>query len=273
MLGITMLLRDLLERLESIAPLGHAEDWDNVGLLLEPPPGCEGLDVRRALLTIDLGEDVLAEASEHGAHMVISYHPPVFSGLKRLTRASAGERVVADALRAGIAVYSPHTALDAAPGGVNDWLAEALGASSAEPIEPAKDGTPGYGMGRRFALSAPATLEALVPRIKQHLGLDHVRVAASEPHARGGPIGTAAVCAGAGGSIFAPLWGPELFLTGEMRHHDVRAKVAAGASVVLCDHTNTERGYLPTLARRLAELCPDVTFSVSSRDRDPLVVS
>jgi dinuclear metal center YbgI/SA1388 family protein len=268
-----MLLRDLLERLESIAPLGHAEDWDNVGLLLEPPPGRDSLDVRRVLLTIDLGEDVLAEASEHGAHMVISYHPPLFSGVKRLTRATAGERLVADALRAGIAVYSPHTALDAAPGGVNDWLAEALGASGAEPIVPAQDGTPGYGMGRRFALSEPATLEALLPRIKRHLGLEHVRVAASERHAAGHPVSTAAVCAGAGGSIFAPLAGPDLFLTGEMRHHDVRAKVAAGASVVLCDHTNTERGYLPTLARRLAALCEDVGFSLSTRDRDPLVVS
>jgi putative NIF3 family GTP cyclohydrolase 1 type 2 len=80
------------------------------------------------------------------------------------------------------------------------------------------------------------------------------------------------VCAGAGGSLFAPLFGPDLFLTGEMRHHDVRAKVEAGASVILCDHTNTERGYLPALARRVGALCPDVVVAISSEDRDPLVV-
>ena len=53
---------------------------------------------------------------------------------------------------------------------------------------------------------------------------------------------------------------------------DVRSKVAAGASVILCDHTNTERGYLPLLARRIAERIPSVDVTVSSRDRDPLAV-
>lgn len=267
-----MLLSHVLERLESIAPLGHAEDWDNVGLLLEPPPGRDGHEIRRVLATIDFGEDVLAEARGQAADLVVSYHPPIFSGMKRLTRRTADERLVMDALGAGIAVYSPHTALDAAPSGVNDWLGEALGAAASEPIVAAKDGAPGYGMGRRFALRAPAPLDELVERVKAHLGLAHVRVAASERHAAGDRLHTAAVCAGAGGSLFAPLFGPDLFLTGEMRHHDVRAKVAAGASVILCDHTNTERGYLPTLARRIAELCPGVDVRVSERDRDPLVV-
>jgi len=267
-----MLLCHLIERLESIAPLGHAEEWDNVGLLLEPAPGRDGHEIRKLLLTIDLGEDVLAEASEQGVDLIVAYHPPIFSGLKRLGRQVAGERVVMDALGAGIAVYSPHTALDAAPGGVNDWLAEALGAKSSEPIVPARDGTPGYGMGRRMSLAEPASLDEIVRRIKAHLGLGHLRVAAAQRHASGAPIATAAVCAGAGGSLFAPLFGPDLFLTGEMRHHDVRAKVEAGASVILCDHTNTERGYLPTLARRVGALCPDVAVVISSRDRDPLVV-
>lgn len=267
-----MLLSHLIERLEGIAPLGHAEDWDNVGLLLEPPPGRDRHDVRRVLLTVDLGEDVLEEAVAQAAGLIVAYHPPIFAGVKRLTRGSETERVAMDALRAGVAVYSPHTALDAAPGGVNDWLAEILGAEASEPIVPARDRTPGYGMGRRFALGEPAPLDAIVERVKHRLGLPHVRVAATEAHARGKLVTTAAVCAGAGGAIFAPLSGPELFLTGEMRHHDVRAKLSAGASVILCDHTNTERGYLPRLAGRLRELAPDLDFVLSARDRDPLVI-
>lgn len=267
-----MLLAHLVERLESIAPLAHAEDWDNVGLLLEPAPGRDRHEVRRVLLTIDLGEDVLAEASEQGADLVVAYHPPIFAKLGRLTRRSAEERVVMDALRAGIAVYSPHTALDAAPDGVNDWLASALGAKHSAPIEPSRLDVPGYGMGRRLALAQPATLDQLVVGIKRHLGLEHVRVAACERHSAGEPIHTAAVCAGAGGALFAKVSGVDLYLTGEMRHHDVRAKVGAGASVVLCDHTNTERGYLPRFAQRISALCEGVAVELSRADRDPLAV-
>lgn len=262
-------LSQILPVLEHLAPLRHAETWDNVGLLIEPRR--DDHPVSRVLLTIDLGEDVLDEAAERGAELIVAYHPPIFSGLKRLTRSGAGERVVIDALRAGIAVYSPHTALDAAPGGVNDWLADALGPGQRAPLAPsADDGA--YGMGRQLTLAQPLELGALVAQVKAHLGLAHVRVAAAVAHAQGARIGCAAVCAGAGGSLFAPLAGPELYLTGEMRHHDVRAKVAAGASVILCDHTNTERGYLPTLARRLGERVPTIDVTISERDRDPLEV-
>lgn len=266
------LLVNLLPLLEGIAPLPYAEAWDNVGLLLEPPPGRDAHSVSRVLLTVDFGEEILREARDARAELVIAYHPPIFDGLKRLTRGTAVERVVMEALRAGVAVYSPHTALDAAPEGVNDWLATALGSGEHEPLVPAKDGAPGFGMGRLVGLVEPASLDTLVARVKQHLGLDHVRIAASERHRRGEPIHFAAVCAGAGGSLFAPLTQPELYLTGEMRHHDIRAKVNAGASVILCDHTNTERGYLPVLATRLRELVPEVEVLVSKLDRDPLEV-
>jgi dinuclear metal center YbgI/SA1388 family protein len=263
-------LSRVVEVLEALAPLSYAESWDNVGLLIEPRSGEH--PVNRALLTIDLGEDVLDEAEERGAELVVAYHPPVFSGLKRVTRATAGERVVADALAAGIAVYSPHTALDAAPGGVNDWLAAAFGAGQREPLVPAADGSVGVGMGRRIALDEPLSLDDAVSRVKAHLGLSHVRVAASPKHAAGERLSRVAVCAGSGGALFAPLTEPELYVTGEMRHHDVRAKVAADASVILCDHTNTERGFLPTLARLLAAELPGLDVVVSERDRDPLRV-
>lgn len=263
-------LSQIIPVLEALAPLRYAEEWDNVGLLIEPRR--EEHPVNRVLLTIDLGEDVLEEAAERGAELIIAYHPPIFAGVKRLTRASAGERVIVEALRAGIAVYSPHTALDAAPGGVNDWLADALGPGARVPLAPATDGSPGTGMGRSITLKAPLTLDAIVARVKNHLGLTHVRVASAARHDGGSAIARVAVCAGAGGALFAPLVEPELYLTGEMRHHDVRAKVAAGASVILCDHTNTERGFLPSFAHRLAERVPSIDVTVSARDRDPLRV-
>ena len=120
-------LRSLVGHLEAIAPSSRAESWDNVGLLVEPsgnPP------IHSALLTVDLTEQVLSEARGLGAGLIISYHPPIFHALKRLTQRSAKERVVVQAVEQGIAVYSPHTALDCLEGGVNDWLLAGLGQGS-----------------------------------------------------------------------------------------------------------------------------------------------
>jgi putative NIF3 family GTP cyclohydrolase 1 type 2 len=79
------------------------------------------------------------------------------------------------------------------------------------------------------------------------------------------------LCAGSGGSLFESVRGVDLFVTGEMRHHDVLAKVRAGSSVILAEHTHTERGFLPELAQRIRELAAgELLVLVSARDADPL---
>jgi len=268
---------ELLEALQTLAPISLAESWDNVGLLIDAADAATRHDspkdeVGCVALTIDLTEEVLVEARGLGATWVVAYHPPIFQPLHRLTRRTARERIVLDAIRHGVSVYSPHTALDAVVGGVNDWLAEAVGQGPRRPLQPAtaEEGEQA-GMGRRVALDSPASLESIVARIKDHLGLQHVRVAASPEHARGERIGVGFVCAGAGGSVLSSVDEAGLFLTGEMRHHDVAARIAAGSSVVLCDHTNTERGYLPILANKLSEALQGATqVEICQLDRDPL---
>jgi dinuclear metal center YbgI/SA1388 family protein len=369
-----MNVRDVVRALEAIAPLAHAEAWDNVGLLV----GAREWPAERVLLTIDLTESVLEEAVARGAQMVVAYHPPIFEPLKRLTDDRPRERLLLEAAQAGLAIHSPHTALDAAPGGVNDWLAESVGAGDVAPIAPAESrpaseafklvtfcpesaagairaamsaagagrigdyeqcsfetrGTGTFlggaatrpavgakgrlerveearlemvcaagalgaaiaalrrahpyeeppievhalaarphldrGAGRIVALRDAAPLGAIAGRVKAHLGAERLLVATAE----GGPEAhrTIGVCAGAGGSLLAPAVGrgATVFLTGEMRHHDVLAATASGCSVILAGHTTTERGYLPRLAERLGEALPDLEIMISKRDRDPL---
>jgi dinuclear metal center YbgI/SA1388 family protein len=275
-------LDELLSLLGRIAPLELAESWDNVGLLVDPGPEPSGCgkqpetrterNVDRVLFTIDLVPRVLDEALEARADVIVAYHPPIFAPLKRLTSATPQGAVLTRAIGRGLCIYSPHTALDAAPGGVNDWLAGALGEGHIESVDP-KDSEPGHGSApaRRVALTPPRSVDAVVKSVKQHLGLSTVRLADAVRHRRGEPIVTALVCAGAGGSALAPSSGFDLLLTGEMRHHDVLAQVEAGTSVILCDHTNTERGYLPRFAERVAELAAGrVEVIVSAVDREPL---
>lgn len=252
-----------LAAFEAIAPLGAAGGWDNVGLLLEGTR-----PVRRIGVCIDLTEAVLAELEAADVDLVYAYHPLIFKGLRRITGATGIERVVLRLVRAGRHLFCPHTSLDAAVGGMGDWLAAAVGpVTGLAPIEPlATD--PRVGTGRRAQLARPLPLNTLLPGILDHLGLEHVRVAGDRQR----PISTVAVCPGSGGSVFAKLDHADLLITGELGHHEVLAWVARGATVVLTDHTNCERGFLGPLVPRISAALPDVTVVRSTVDADPLAV-
>ena len=258
-----MKLQTIVQALEKIAPPALAEEWDNTGLLLNP---LEPHDPDRVLLTIDLSEAVAAEAVEAGVGLVVAYHPVLFRPVQRLDADRAHDRAVMRLLRADIALYSPHTALDAVRGGVNDWLAEGVGEGTVSVLQPLENAD-GAGQGRMVELAEPVELDALARRIGGYLGLPSVRIARS---ANLGPVRTVALCAGAGADVFQGVEA-DCFLTGEMGHHHILAAVQSGTHVILCEHTNTERGYLPILGKKLREaLGPEIEIRLSARDRDPL---
>lgn len=125
-------LADLVATLAELAPLHLAQSWDNVGLLA----GDSASAVRKALLCIDLTPPVVDEAIAAKVDLVIAYHPPIFKPVNRLTaQASGPEAGVYRCIAAGVAIYSLHTALDAAEGGTNDVIAEFCGISHTEPLE------------------------------------------------------------------------------------------------------------------------------------------
>jgi dinuclear metal center YbgI/SA1388 family protein len=259
----------LLDVLQQLAPLELAEEWDNVGLLVAPTVE---RDIERVLLTIDLTSEVLDEARSFDAQLIVAYHPPVFSGLKRITADDRTGSIVVGCLESGMSVYSPHTALDATTGGVNDWLASAFSHRTIRAIEP-KSASNGYpddtilGQGRIVELERGIGSKEAIERVKTHLGLTRVRHAAASTRV----IRRVAVCPGAGGSVLDRV-PADLYLTGEMRHHDVLAATARGTHVVLTDHTNTERGYLPQFARRIQNEVSGVEVRISKNDSDPLKI-
>ncbi|MFN5496559.1 MAG: Nif3-like dinuclear metal center hexameric protein [bacterium] len=124
-------LSEVVDALGALAPLSLAGSWDKVGLLVAG----DGRPVTRALLAIDVVPEVLAEAKALGAELIVGYHPLIFTPLERLDGATWQGRVAIDAVRAGIAVYSPHTALDAVEGGINDWLIELIAQAAGAGVE------------------------------------------------------------------------------------------------------------------------------------------
>lgn len=159
----TMQLSQVLAELEALAPTALAESWDNVGLLLEPSTP---RPVTTVLLTNDLTEPVVEEAVERGADLVVSYHPPVFRPLKRLTQAGWKERVAVRCLEERIAVFSPHTSWDAVPGGINSWLLEPFGPGQAGPVTPATATSHPGGISHSLVITGtPVTTEQLQPLV------------------------------------------------------------------------------------------------------------
>ncbi|MEM8758488.1 MAG: Nif3-like dinuclear metal center hexameric protein [Planctomycetota bacterium] len=129
----------LIAAIERLAPPALAEPWDNTGLLAgDPDTALRG----PVVLTIDLSPSVMDEAAAAGAAAIVAYHPPIFRPISRLTTDNGRQRLVLRALNAGMLLYSPHTALDAAPGGLNDWLARAVGTGDTRALRPAPVGSP-----------------------------------------------------------------------------------------------------------------------------------
>lgn len=373
-------VRDVVVELERLAPTRLAEHWDNVGLIV----GDESAEVSRVLLTIDLTLAVLAEATSLRCEMVVAYHPPLFEPVKRLR---SGD-VAFEAARRGIAVYSPHTAMDAAPGGTNDTLAAALGLTDLRPLRPLQRpptaarffklvtyipaeavpavadaifraggghignyshcsfrapgtgtflghegtnptvGRPGRleeapelrwetivpverlrqavsalrqahpyeepafdliplldapaaltedddhtGCGRVGKVPMPVTVADLVGRLKACVETSHLLVGRT-PHGLTMPVETVAICAGAGRSLLAEVIasGAQVYLTGELPHHDVLRLVRAGVCPILTLHSNSERPALGPLGAQLETRLPGLTALLADADRDPLQI-
>ena len=256
-----MKLDSIVQTLKNIAPLKLAEEWDNVGLLINP---LRPRNVKKILLTIDLTEAVADEAIAGKADLVVAYHPILFRPASRLDAANAYDRTVMKLIQKNIAVYSPHTALDAIIGGVNDWLADGVGEGEVSVLQPLENSD--AGQGRLVELTKPIKLKTLAQRIKKHLGLKTLRIAP----AGDAPIKTVALCAGAGAEAFKGIRA-DCFLTGEMSHHNILAATLNGSHVILCEHTNTERGYLPLFGKILRKaLGSSVEIAVSAMDADPI---
>ena len=126
-------VQDILQLMEGFAPYALAESWDNVGLMA----GDRSQPVERVLCALDATGDVIAEAIETGAQLVVAHHPLIFTSIKAVTEDDAAGRALRRAIKNDIAVICMHTNADCAEGGVNDALAAALGVTlgmSAEEI-------------------------------------------------------------------------------------------------------------------------------------------
>jgi len=129
-----MKLKQLIAPLEQLAPLSFQESYDNAGLIT----GNFDMEIRSVLITLDVTEEVVDEAIAKGANLILSHHPVIFSGLKRITGNNYVERIVIKAIKNDIALYSAHTNMDSVFGGVNTMICNKLGLQNCKILSPIK---------------------------------------------------------------------------------------------------------------------------------------
>ena len=254
-----MELAEFCACMESIAPCGLALDFDNVGLLVEP----DHTDIKKVLLALDCTTVTAREAIDLGADLLLTHHPQFFHGVKSIGFSSPYTGAAALLLRHGIGHFAAHTNLDAAEGGVNDTLAALLDLHDAMPIPPEN-------IGRVGTLPRPMKLSALVGRCNELLG--------SHAAYTGDPdrfVSRVAVLGGAGGGDieYARDAGADAYITGEAKHNQILEAREMDMPLILCGHYETEQVVLKSLRDRLQILAPDVQYTITLREKAPLLFS
>lgn len=256
-------INQLTTYLENFAPLRLAEDWDNVGLLM----GDRSQTIQQVMTCLTITPESAAEAIRDGANLIVAHHPLPFRSLKKLTTDTTAGQMLWELARAGIAIYSPHTAFDSASAGINQQLATAVGLTKIEPLAPIEDDVDGLGAGRMGKL-AECSVGDLAKQLGGFLGLPSLRcVGASDAR-----IKKVAIACGSGGSFLnaAASKGCNGFITGEMTFHDCLAAAARGVAVLLTGHYASERFACENLATSLAAEFPDLDVWASRDESDPL---
>ncbi len=258
-----MTVADLCAFLESHSPPHLAADWDNVGLLV----GDRLAEVRRVMTCLTITPAVAAEAIRERMELIVTHHPLPFRPLNRITTEEPTGRLLLDLLRAGVAIYSSHTAFDSAAEGINEQLARGIGLAEIAPLQPSAD-DPRIGVGRQGRLLLPQTLGQVAARLKTFLKIGGLHVVGELQR----PIERIAVACGSAGDLLdaSIRAGCELFVTGEARLHTAYEAAARGATMILVGHYASERFGVESLAAAIARQFPALTVWPSRDERDPL---
>ncbi len=258
-------LADILLAVEELWPESLAEDWDAVGLVVGRPSA----SVARIMFAVDPTLEVIEEALDWGAQLLITHHPLLLRGVNSVAATSGKGQAVHRLIEGGCALLTVHTNGDSAVGGVSDVLADALGLEEVEPLTPAKLGLPEEGIGRVGQLAAVVSLGDFAEHVFSILPsvAGGVRVAGD----RQGLVRRVAVCGGAGDGLFDAVRASQadVYVTADLRHHPAsearEAAVNGRPYLIDLSHFASEWLWLPAAAQALGNVLADQQFDVELR--------
>lgn len=222
-----MKLKNIAELIEREFPLSDAYEWDNCGLLL----GDGEWDIKTVLLSLDVNNAVLREAKEKNADLILSHHPILFDGAKRLDAKTPEGRLILGLCENKISVYSAHTNCDVGKNGINAKLAELFGLCDTEVLED-------NGLGRIGNLKTPMCFADFATLTKKTLKAPFVRICGD----KSASVRRIAVASGASSDSIptAIKKGADVIITGDMKYHDMINYSEMGISIIDAGHYPTE---------------------------------
>ena len=244
-----MKVRDIVAAIEEFAPLGIQEKWDNSGLCIGSPED----EVNSVLLGLDCTPELVDEAVACGADMIVTHHPLIFSGLKKISPDDLVGAAVIKAVKAGISIYAAHTSADKVIAGVSGAMAARLGLGNVTILDEDGDGT---GLGVVGDLPEAVTAAEAVKLVKERFSLKAMRT--SRPVE--GKISRVAMCGGSGGSLIAAAQaaGAQLYISGDISYHNFFTK--EGFMIMDIGHYESEIEIVDILFSLLRKKFP--TFAV-----------
>ena len=254
-----MHLNSILIALQNIAPLEFAESWDNVGLLA----GNRNRDISSAMTCLTLTSTTLEEAIQSNVHLVICHHPIPFKPISKITDDSTTGKLLLQAIEAGIAIYSPHTAWDNAKTGINQQLADILGLEMVKPLQSFAEvsNDDSVGVGRYGRLTSPASIQSTMKCIHASIPKINARHTHSAEHC----ISKIGIVCGSGGSLLSLVAhrGCDAMLTGEATYHQCLEAESLGIALLMIGHHASESFAMKELALQLQALLPELHVNTS----------
>lgn len=249
-----MKVKELTEWLGGNFPAAVAEDWDNVGLLT----GDDESEVKHVFLALDLTEAVLDEAVQAGADMIVTHHPMIFSGIKKINNHSFTGRKILTLIQKGIVYYAMHTNYDVL--GMADLSADytKMHDTTVLSVTEEREGEV-QGFGRVGKLPREMTLREYAQLVKESLKLNDVKVYGNLDSM----VKCAAVCTGSGKSMIKDVIkaGADVYVTGDIDHHTGIDTVAQGLALIDAGHYGTEYIFMDAMKKELTQAFPELKIS------------
>lgn len=246
-----MKCKDIIKIIEKKYPISFAEEWDNPGLLV----GDVQKEIKKIFLALDVTDESLKAAIGTDADMIITHHPLIFSGIKKVTADNFIGRRIIGLIENGISYYAMHTNFDVL--GMADLSADYLELDSREILEVTYDREGRReGLGRVGSLKEPQSLKAFGRYVKEQFGLPFVKIYGDPDKI----VKKAAVCTGSGKSLMPAVLQAEadVYVTADMDYHSSIDAVAQGVCVVDAGHYGTEYIFMDYMEKELRDMFPEL---------------
>ena len=256
-------VKDIIKIMEEFAPINLKEDFDNVGLMV----GDKEKEVKKILLSLDCTLEIIEEAKEKDIDMIITHHPLLFRKPSSITTDTLTGKKIIELIKNDISLYSSHTNLDSASGGLNETIVNILGYESKELIEVNRNArNENEGLGRIIKLDKEISLDHLVKQVKEKLNINALKIVKASENVK-----KIAVINGSGSSFFDMAYkkGADCIITGDTTYHFASDYKEMGVSIIDTGHFLSEWIVFLEVINKLKDKLNEVEIIISENSNDP----